>query len=623
MPRPTIIAWYNNKKRRLMKKTISTVIYAIISLSLIACSGGGGGNTEQPNNNNTSLPSFSFDSAFLSSTVAGLTSLNPIVGINADRDYTFTATGPVQAGSESGDQSDTITLEVPGLYANRSELVVTMTDEFGNAVTLNRDIFMQEANPTLAQSTIDNYHSQSTSDLVANIEINANVPYQSIQLIDTDNGNAVRASTSAAGAAGVVSIDLDLSVNNVFNGFIRMTDHFGNVVDGPILNTYRFAFTQVSSGNMHTCAIDLNGRAYCWGNGSNGRLGNNVSTGTFSTPVAVHDGAGLGLTGVQSISAGGGHTCAINAAGAAFCWGMGAQGRLGNNDDIQNMLVPVAVETSTGLGATGVQSISAGSLHTCAINAAGAAFCWGYGLNGRLGNNSTIDALVPTTVETSTGLGATGVQSISAGDHHTCAINAAGAAFCWGDGGQGRLGNNDTQSALTPVAVHDGAGLGLTGVQSISAGSSNTCAINAAGAAYCWGNGSSGKLGNNSTGSSSSPVAVETSTGLGATGVQSISTGSVNSCAINAAGAAYCWGSGSNGALGNNSVGMSMWPNAVETSTGLGATGVQSISAGAAHSCAVNAAGAAYCWGSGLNGRLGNGDTVNALEPEVVDISEF
>jgi len=195
---------------------------------------------------------------------------------------------------------------------------------------------------------------------------------------------------------------------------------------------------------------------------------------------------------------------------------------------------PVAVDT-IGVG----KSIAAGIFHTCALTDAAGVKCWGYNSVGQLGNNATTDSAIPVDV---TGLG-TGVVAIVAGNHHTCALTAAGGVKCWGGNIYGQLGNGATTDSATPVDVTDLA----TGAVTIAAGSSHTCALTGAGGAKCWGWGLSGRLGNNATTDSSIPVDV---TGLG-TGVVAIAAGSNHTCAQTAAGSGKCWGNNSLGQLGD------------------------------------------------------------------------
>jgi hypothetical protein len=134
------------------------------------------------------------------------------------------------------------------------------------------------------------------------------------------------------------------------------------------------------------------------------------------------------------------------------------------------------------------------------LTAAGGAQCWGGNQYGQLGDNSTINRSVPVVVA---GL-SSGVSAIAAGTFHTCALTTAGGVQCWGDNGQGELGNSSTTNSSTPVVV---TGLS-SGVSAIAAGELHTCALTTAGGVQCWGDNAAGDLGNNSTTHSSVPVAV-------------------------------------------------------------------------------------------------------------------
>ena len=200
----------------------------------------------------------------------------------------------------------------------------------------------------------------------------------------------------------------------------------------------------------------------------------------------------------SQITAGYEHTCALTTTGQAYCWGLNNQGQLGNNSTT-NSRIPVAVQMPAGVS---FQSITAGYYHTCALTTTNQAYCWGRNIQGQLGNNSTTSSLTPVAVQMPAGVS---FQSITVGSDYTCAITSEGKAYCWGRGGSGQLGNNSTTSSLTPVAVQMPAGVSF---QSITAGYYHTCALTTTNQAYCWGDNEYGQLGNNSTTNSSIPLAV-------------------------------------------------------------------------------------------------------------------
>jgi len=210
------------------------------------------------------------------------------------------------------------------------------------------------------------------------------------------------------------------------------------VVGGQVLQV-----KQIAAGTLHTCAVTTSGAAKCWGYDYYGQLGNDTALTNQPTPVNV---SGLS-SGVASIAAGANHTCAVTTSGAAKCWGYDGYGQLGDGGSNTNQSTPVNV---SGLS-SGVASISAGSNHTCAVTTSGAAKCWGYDGHGQLGDGgSNTNQSTPVDVS---GL-SSGVASIAAGDYHTCAVTAAGAAKCWGQDNYGQLGNDTaTTNQRTPVDV--------------------------------------------------------------------------------------------------------------------------------------------------------------------------
>lgn len=351
-------------------------------------------------------------------------------------------------------------------------------------------------------------------------------------------------------------------------------------VGGQVLHV-----SKIAAGVSHTCAVTTSGGAVCWGANYNGQLGDNSTTNRLM-PVHV---AGLS-SGVVGISAGGAHSCVITISGAAKCWGGNFQGQLGNNTKTDH-LTPVDV---VGLS-SGVSSISASSAHTCVV-VGGAAKCWGYNITGQLGDNSTTSRLTPVDV---VGL-SSGVSSISGGNSSTCAVLNSGAVKCWGSGVTG--------IDLTPVDV-----VGLSsGVASISLGYYHTCAVMTSGAAKCWGANWTGQLGDDTGIDTPVPTNV---VGL-TSGVVSISAGESHTCASMVSGAVSCWGGNDYGQLGVNS-----WTTQYSPVSVPGLSGVAHVSVGDYHSCAMMTDGAVKCWGSNPVGQLGDNSTSDRHTP--VDVQGF
>jgi alpha-tubulin suppressor-like RCC1 family protein len=311
-----------------------------------------------------------------------------------------------------------------------------------------------------------------------------------------------------------------------------------------------------------------------------------------------------------SISAGGGHTCAIES-GSAYCWGEQASGDLGDGSTILFSISPVAVDTSGVLAGQTLTMIASGDANTCALDTAGAAFCWGDNTDGQLGNKSTTSSGVPVAVYAAGALAGKTLNQITAGEFHACALDTAGAAFCWGDNPFGELGNNTTNSSAVPVAVSTAgvlAGKKLT--QIATAGEFDTCAVSSLGAAYCWGYNADGQLGNGTTNDSHVPVAVVTTGPLAGQKLTQVAAGEGFSvCAVSSASAAYCWGANDNGQLGNGNVNDSDAPVAVVTSGVLAGQKLTQITGSYISTCALAAGGAIYCWGDDVDGELGDRGT--------------
>jgi alpha-tubulin suppressor-like RCC1 family protein len=276
------------------------------------------------------------------------------------------------------------------------------------------------------------------------------------------------------------------------------------------------------------------------------------------------------------------------------CWGGNEYGQLGDGSTTDRGSAIFAAGLESGM-----QAISTGETHTCALSKAGAVWCWGDNAYGQLGDGTTKSHLVPTRVS---GL-ESGVKAIATGTWISCALRTSGAVLCWGDNEFGGVGDGiETQNPrLLPTQVS-----GLTsGVTSIAANGFHVCAIAAQGAVICWGNNTDGPLGDDSQTDRFAPVQVF---GLDSPQI-SLGLGYSHTCSISSGGAAHCWGLNVSGQLGNGTHSpFDLVPTPV---VGL-ASNIVEMAGGFDHECALLGGGFVFCWGSNARGELGNG----VLEPQ-------
>ncbi|MGZ4757974.1 MAG: Calx-beta domain-containing protein, partial [Acidimicrobiales bacterium] len=233
--------------------------------------------------------------------------------------------------------------------------------------------------------------------------------------------------------------------------------------------------------------------------------------------------------------------------------------------------------------------------------------CWGENAYGVVGDGTTTDRLTPVAVS---GL-SSGVAEVSVGYYHACALTTVGGVRCWGENSRGELGDGTTATRLSPVAVS-----GLTsGITSIATGldhahHDHTCAVTTTGGVKCWGDNQFGELGDGTTTDRSTPVDVSGLT----SGVVAVYAGGTATCAVTTGGGAKCWGNNDAGQLGDGTTTNRSTPVDV---SGLG-SGVSTIAMsqssagegiGGSHTCAVTTSGAARCWGNDADAQLGDGAT--------------
>ena len=347
----------------------------------------------------------------------------------------------------------------------------------------------------------------------------------------------------------------------------------------------------VSAGARHACALTTEALVECWGANGYGQRGD-PAFGSSSAPFTVGN---LGPS-TLAVSAGSYHTCALDADGSIACWGSNFYGQLGNGSLFHS---PAPVPT-TGLSGRAAL-VTSGEGHTCALTETSLVECWGWNRFGQLGDGLLVDQPRAGAVS---GLQAAGTAA--AGGRHTCALlrsqSDTASVVCWGANHRGQLGGGTAARSSIPKLVKDLAASAVA----VSAGARHTCAVIITGVAECWGANEHGQLGNGLTGDRSG-----VSTVPGLVGVVAVDAGALHSCALSDTSEVACWGSNADGQLGDGTGRDRPDPVAV---AGL-PENVTAVAAGGRHSCALTTTGKVLCWGANNWGQLGNGRLSDSRKP--------
>ncbi len=231
----------------------------------------------------------------------------------------------------------------------------------------------------------------------------------------------------------------------------------------------------VAVGEVHTCAVNPQGAAWCWGNNRFGQLGDPEAA-RSARPVRV------GLDGVQAIAAGPLTACA-STSDRTVCWGELAEDSALGFDEVTPWEGPAA------------ESLTLDS-HVClTLGPARILACAGANQDSQLGRGTVAGAYAPNEPLLPVGQ-LEGVVTAAAGGSHTCAVDGDGALWCWGDNGTGQLGLEGDAPRAAPTRVSWEELYALQApIAELVAGSQHTCARLTDGTVRCWGRGSYGALG--------------------------------------------------------------------------------------------------------------------------------
>ncbi len=260
---------------------------------------------------------------------------------------------------------------------------------------------------------------------------------------------------------------------------------------------------QIATGKNHSCALLTDYTVWCWGKNSSGLLGVGSSEDIVLSPapVLISTNPKTKLTNVVEIGAGEGFTCARLRNGSVWCWGHNRFGNLGIGGELDQKFPTKLIDLAD------ITQISVGLNTACALTANSDAKCWGKNNDGQVGDNSKTNASRPTYLLASRNSRLENIVQISVGVSHSCARMNNGSLRCWGLRNNARLGiggeNNGNQLIASETVT------GISNAIQVSAGKKSTCAFLDNASVQCWGDGSLGQLGNNTTTKNAPPSVVQ------------------------------------------------------------------------------------------------------------------
>ncbi len=446
----------------------------------------------------------------------------------------------------------------------------------------------------------------------------------------------------------------------------------------------------IAAGEFHSVAL-CGATVYCWGGGDYGQLGTGqLYRGASGSKIPVEINSLTGLPGnVDSVAAGQGFSMAVRTDGTLWAWGVNLKHELGDNTQSYSY-IPAPVPLMTGVfkavgGYCNAFAIQAGQQTaslTLSVSPAGAgqllpgsprlvakkvpltltatpssgyAFstwsgdagaalsdpsnptttvtltadavvtatfvanpsstftlhAWGNNQYGRLGDGSSTTRAAPVAVKSSTGL--VDMDIVAAGALHSLSVKG-GMLWGWGWNFFGQLSLPDSvPSSNTPLCGYPY----LDGVTVVAGGTTHTLMLRKDGSVWGVGQNDFGQLGNGSTTSDNPnpfPVPALVSPGTKLKDISALSAGHAHSAAVDKTGVVWAWGWNGNGQVGNGTKTDSAAPlalNSLKTASGAAAD----VSAGYAHTVAAMSNGEVYAWGWNKDGQLGDGGTTDASAP--------
>ena len=372
--------------------------------------------------------------------------------------------------------------------------------------------------------------------------------------------------------------------------------------------------TDISVGGGFTCALRYDGTVWCSGYNNEGELGNGSMGLAMSARSEARDSSNAVISDATALASGDGQTCALRAGGAVWCWGENSDGQLGNNDAGTNYPTAQPVQyASNGAPLTAMKSLAVGGDVSCAVDGSSTAWCWGDNGDDQLGDGTTNSRdQAAQVLVAAAGAPFGNIAELAVGTSGAaCARTTNNQIWCWGYNDYGQVGNGTESDAPSPVHVFDGI--------SVSTGRHHTCAVGTDGKVWCWGGARMGRLGPGVDNNEDSPNPVLVSDGSAQLAGATKAVAAGLSCVVTSAKQAQCWGTNPHGQLGTG-VGVSN-PTTVTYANGTPLTGITRMLADHATVCAFLDTGALVCWGRNDEGEFGDGSFLSKNYPQAIKVT--
>lgn len=419
------------------------------------------------------------------------------------------------------------------------------------------------------------------------------------------------------------------------NATVKARAWLGSEASPVVAEDYRITGS-IASGDQHGLALSVSGRVWSWGNQAQGRLGNGqTAAAQMTTPIQVLHGVGNFETGA-ALAAGFNHSLVLDQQGQPWSFGRNSDGQLGNDSTTDS---PVPVQVLRGVAPleplADAVAIAAGQDWSLALSSSGDLLSWGRQSTGRVGAGITSGSrLLPGPVlrgDLPEFPALTGIRGIAAGPAFGLAReanareleDATGKVWAWGYNNTGQLGQGNTANSSRALPVKLNATTLLEDAWDVSAGEAHAVIVRwhasdpaLQGSVWAAGNRAYGRIGNGSTaaGSVTYPVPVLKAAGVALNGIEQVSAGAAHTLALDGDGFVWSWGYNGYGQLGDGSTTNRAYAMKVKNPSGTGDLGgIVRVAAGGdglqGASMALAGDGTIYVWGRNQQGQLGNGET--------------